>query len=102
MCQASYSTHSMHYAPSLVATAGTWTVIVGALVASTLLNCIFPFFTYVPSSGSFGELLPQASAPAPSTNSHCCCMHLLQLLRGIPRAFAMLFSNAGRLCMRHG
>lgn len=39
--------------------AGTWMVVLAALVSSTLLNCIFPFFTYVESSGMLGEFLPQ-------------------------------------------
>lgn len=30
-----------------------------ALLAGTLQNWVFPFFTYVPSSGMFGEVLPQ-------------------------------------------
>ena len=33
---------------------------VAALIGSTSLNCIFPFFTYVESSGLLGESLPQA------------------------------------------
>lgn len=37
----------------------TWQVVVAALVSSTLLNCVFPFFTYLPSSGMLGERLPQ-------------------------------------------
>eukprot|EP00879_Flechtneria_rotunda_P012598 GHRR01013155.1.p1 GENE.GHRR01013155.1~~GHRR01013155.1.p1 ORF type:complete len:404 (+),score=171.24 GHRR01013155.1:43-1212(+) len=36
-----------------------WMVVLAALVKSTLLNCIFPFFTYVESSGVFGEYLPE-------------------------------------------
>lgn len=39
--------------------AGTWMVVLAALISSTLLNCIFPFFTYVESSGMLGEFLPQ-------------------------------------------
>jgi hypothetical protein len=38
---------------------GTWMVVLAALISSTLLNCIFPFFTYVESSGMLGEFLPQ-------------------------------------------
>jgi len=33
--------------------------VLAALVSSTLLNCVFPFFTYLPSSGLLGERLPQ-------------------------------------------
>jgi hypothetical protein len=40
-------------------TPGTWQVVLAALVSSTLLNCVFPFFTYLPSSGLLGERLPQ-------------------------------------------
>ncbi|WIA44093.1 hypothetical protein OEZ86_010446 [Tetradesmus obliquus] len=36
-----------------------WSTVLAALVSSTLLNCIFPFFTYVESSGMLGEFLPQ-------------------------------------------
>jgi hypothetical protein len=36
-------------------------VVLAALISSTLLNCIFPFFTYVESSGLLGEFLPQVS-----------------------------------------
>lgn len=39
--------------------AGTWMVVLAALISSTLINCIFPFFTYVTSSGMLGEFLPQ-------------------------------------------
>jgi hypothetical protein len=39
--------------------AGTWMVALAALISSTLINCIFPFFTYVESSGMLGEFLPQ-------------------------------------------
>lgn len=37
----------------------TWQVVLAALVSSTLLNAVFPFFTYLPSSGMLGERLPQ-------------------------------------------
>ncbi|GBF88674.1 MFS general substrate transporter [Raphidocelis subcapitata] len=37
----------------------TWQVVLAALLSSTLLNCVFPFFTYLPSSGLLGETLPQ-------------------------------------------
>jgi hypothetical protein len=37
--------------------------VLAALVSSTLLNCIFPFFTYVESSGMLGEFLPQVREP---------------------------------------
>jgi hypothetical protein len=37
-------------------------VVLAALTSSTLLNCVFPFFTYVESSGLLGEFLPQVAA----------------------------------------
>lgn len=36
-------------------------VVLAALISSTMLNCIFPFFTYVESSGLLGEFLPQVT-----------------------------------------
>jgi hypothetical protein len=39
-------------------TAGLWTVVTGALISSTVLNLLFPFFTFVPAA-SLGEVLPQ-------------------------------------------
>jgi hypothetical protein len=41
------------------AAAEIWTAVLAALLAGTLQNWVFPFFTYVPSSGMFGEVLPQ-------------------------------------------
>jgi membrane-associated protease RseP (regulator of RpoE activity) len=42
-----------------VGAAEIWTAVLAALLAGTLQNWVFPFFTYVPSSGMFGEVLPQ-------------------------------------------
>lgn len=55
------NTLSITYFPAPVwcAHAGTWMVVLAALISSTLINCIFPFFTYVTSSGMLGEFLPQ-------------------------------------------
>ncbi|KAF8061140.1 hypothetical protein HT031_004601 [Scenedesmus sp. PABB004] len=52
--------HGPAAGPSYAAVfAYTWQVVVATLVASTLLNAVFPFFTYVESSGLLGEFLPQ-------------------------------------------
>ena len=37
----------------------TWQVALAGLASATLLNAVFPFFTYLPSSGMLGERLPQ-------------------------------------------
>jgi hypothetical protein len=47
------------FVAAAAAAADCWSTVLAALVSSTLLNCIFPFFTYVESSGMLGEFLPQ-------------------------------------------
>lgn len=54
-------------------------MILAALVSSTLLNCVFPFFTYLPSSGLLGEQLPQViSRLRQHVQLHVCVRVVLQ------------------------
>lgn len=57
-CNKHLTTSPLSLSPS---PAGTWMVVLAALISSTMLNCIFPFFTYVESSGLLGEFLPQVT-----------------------------------------
>jgi hypothetical protein len=51
-------------------------VVVAALISSTVINCIFPFFTYVESSGLLGEFLPQVCLNLGGLWCAICCLQL--------------------------
>ncbi|KAI8473156.1 MAG: hypothetical protein J3K34DRAFT_457449 [Monoraphidium minutum] len=68
---------------------GTWQVVLAGLLSSTLLNCVFPFFTYLPSSGMLGEQLPQ-------------CLFYSRIMaeitgRLLPRRRALMVASPGAL-----
>jgi hypothetical protein len=70
--------------------------VLAALISSTLLNCIFPFFTYVESSGMLGEFLPQVSVKftVPGLRDVWCQhMHAVSCAAG-----SVVFSAPHRCC----
>ena len=53
---------------------GIWPAALALFLSVSTSILVFPFFPYVPSSGSFGDALPQVMKP---NHSHSCALRLL-------------------------
>ena len=59
---------------------GIWPAVLALFLSVSTSILVFPFFPYVPSSGSFGDALPQVSLHHTNSDLYrcgCCCQPVL-------------------------